>query len=119
VSSARLLIVDDEPALLGLLLRYLEKLGYAVDSSSDPQEALEKYSADPQRYDLVITDLTFPGMNGEDMLERMREINPKLAGVISSGYPHTPRLAGVGFLQKPYLPDMLATVVEQALKSAR
>ena len=117
MSAERLLIVDDEPALLGLLRRYLEKQGYEVEASPGPRDALARFTKDPAQFSLVISDLTFPEMSGEDMLERMREVNPRLRAILSSGYPHEPRLAGVGFLQKPYLPDMLSAAVAKALKA--
>jgi DNA-binding NtrC family response regulator len=115
--GARLLIVDDEPALLDLLKRYLERAGYQVETAGDSASALAAFQADPARYDMVITDLTLKGLGGEDLLERMREQNPGLRGLITSGYPHEPRIAGVGFLQKPFLPKMLVEAVEQALKA--
>jgi len=113
----RLLLVDDEASLLDLVRRYLERLGYEVDTASGPAGALNKFQANPTGYDLVLTDLSFPELNGEDMLARMRALNPGLRAIISSGHPHEPLLPGVGFLQKPFLPKMLAEVVEQALKS--
>jgi DNA-binding NtrC family response regulator len=113
---ARLLIVDDEATLLDLLKRYLGRLGYEVETASDPKAALAKFEASPQAYDLVLTDLTFAGLNGEEMIERMRALNSGLRAIITSGYPHRPRLEGVEFLQKPFLPQMLAEVVERALK---
>ena len=113
----RLLLVDDEGSLLDLVRRYLERLGYVVDTASGPVGALNKFQANPTGYDLVLTDLSFPELNGEDMLARMRALNPGLRAIISSGHPHEPLLPGVGFLQKPFLPKMLAEVVEQALKS--
>src|SRR4051794_16590021 len=99
----RLLIVDDEPALLVLLKRYLERSGFVVDTTADAETALELFAAAPDHYDLVITDLKLPGMSGEDLLTRLRQKRPTLKALISSGYPHAPALAGVGFLQKPYV----------------
>src|SRR5712692_3198160 len=112
---ARLLIVDDEATLLDLLTRYLVRLGYQVETASGPAAALAKFEADPHAYDLVLTDLSFAGLSGEEMIERMRALNPRLRAIISSGYPHQPRLAGVEFLQKPFLPPMLAEAVEKLL----
>jgi len=114
----RLLIVDDEAPLLELLKRYLERLGYQVKTAFTPADALKEFEADPA-YDLVLTDLSFSDLNGEDLIERMRAINPRLAAIVASGFPHQPRLAGVEFLQKPFLPKMLAEMVEKALKTSR
>jgi len=116
---ARLLVVDDEAALLNLVKRYLERIGYLVDTFQTAEPALEAYGADPARFQLVIADLTLReggrGMNGEEMLARMRELNPSLRGVLCSGIPYEPQLPGIDFLQKPFLPDMLAQAVDAAL----
>lgn len=113
----RLLIVDDEKPLLGLLKRYLERLGYQVDVAGTAEEALAAFESDPNRYVCVLTDLTLPGMNGEELVERMRVQNPKLPALISSGYPYQPKpsKARTGFLQKPYLPQMLVEAVQAIL----
>jgi DNA-binding NtrC family response regulator len=113
----RLLIVDDEPPLLDLLKKYLERLGYEVDSYGAPEEALLAFTPDPGRYALVMTDLTLPGMNGEQMIERMRALNPKLRAIVSSGYPYEPPWPGAMFLQKPFLPKMLAQAIEKMLRA--
>ena len=111
-----LLIVDDEPTLLGLMSRYLGRLGYEVETCGDPQDALARFQAEPDRFSMVITDLSLPSLNGEELIERMREVRPGLPAIITSGYPHIPRGVGVGFLQKPFLPHMLMEVVEKILK---
>jgi CheY-like chemotaxis protein len=116
--SIRLLIVDDEPALLGLLQRYLERLGYAVEVAQTPQAALAKFESDPGRYACILTDLKLPGMSGEEMLKQMRTRRPGLHALISSGLPYQPQSARTGFLQKPYLPAMLAEALERLLKGA-
>jgi len=115
--ETRLLLVDDEPALLDLLKRYLERLGYQVDARTSPREALALFEADPVRYSLVLTDLTLPEMSGEEMLERMRDRQPRLAAIVASGYPHHPQSRQTGFLLKPFLPNMLAAAIEDMLKS--
>jgi DNA-binding NtrC family response regulator len=113
VAVRRLLIVDDEPAVLDLLKRYLERLGHSVEITASAEAALELFEAAPERYDLVITDLKLPGMGGEDLLKRMRDRKPSLRALISSGYPHRPSLPNVGFLLKPYLPDMMIESIER------
>lgn len=113
--AARLLLVDDEPALLDLLRSYLERLGYQVDACTSPEEALRIFEQDPRRYNLVLTDLTLPGVNGEEMLERMRVLNPALRAIISSGYPYQPRSRQTEFLLKPYAPKMLADAIARCI----
>jgi len=113
-----LLIVDDEPTLLDLLSRYLGRLGYQVETYGDPQEALARFQADPHRFTMAISDLSLPSMNGEELIERIQQLRPGLPAIITSGYPYEPRGAGIGFLQKPFLPHMLAEAVETALKGS-
>ena len=113
-----LLIVDDEPKLLDLLSRYLGRLGYQVETRGDAEDALALFQAGPDRFSMAITDLSLPSMNGEELIERMRQLRPGLPAIITSGYPYVPRAAGVGFLQKPFLPQMLAEAIEKALKGS-
>jgi DNA-binding NtrC family response regulator len=113
-----LLIVDDEPNLLDLLRRYLSRLGYEVETCGDAQDALALFQAAPDRFSMAITDLTLPSFNGEELIERMRQLRPGLPAIITSGYPYEPRAAGVVFLQKPFLPQMLVEAVEKTLKGS-
>ena len=113
-----LLIVDDEPKLLDLLSRYLGRLGYQVETCGDATEALARFQAEPDRFSMAITDLSLPSLNGEELIERLRQIRPGLPAIITSGYPYVPRGAGIGFLQKPFLPQMLVEAVENALKGS-
>jgi DNA-binding NtrC family response regulator len=113
-----LLIIDDEPKLLDLLRRYLGRLGYEVETCGNAQDALALFRASPDRFTMAITDLSLPTLTGEELIEQMRQIRPGLPAIITSGYPYVPRAAGVGFLQKPFLPQMLAEAVEKALKSS-
>jgi CheY-like chemotaxis protein len=111
MGAIRLLVVDDEGPLLSLLKRYLERLGYEVDLADTAEAALEMFEIDPRRYVCVLTDLTLPKMNGEELIDRLREHNPQLPALISSGYPYEVKpgksKARTGFLQKPYVPQML------------
>jgi DNA-binding NtrC family response regulator len=111
-----LLIVDDEPKLLELMSRYLGRLGYQVETAGDAADALALFEAGPERFSMVVTDLSLPSMNGEELVERIHRLRPGLPTIITSGYAYLPRAAGVAFLQKPFLPQMLADAVEKALK---
>ena len=113
-----LLIVDDEPKLLDLLSRYLGRLGYQVETRGEAEDALALFQAGPDRFSMAITDLSLPSMNGEELIERMRQLRPGLPAIITSGYPYVPRASDIGFLQKPFLPQMLAEAIEKALKGS-
>ena len=112
--SKRLLIIDDEAALLHLLRRYLERLGYGVETCNDAGEALACFQADPDGFAMTITDLSLPGMNGEELIGKMRELRPQLRAIITSGYYYEPLAKDIGFLQKPFLPQTLVEAIEKA-----
>lgn len=112
-----LLLVDDEVALADLLKKYLERLGYRVDACTHPEAALALLDAHPERYTLLITDLTLPAMSGDELIGRARERAPQLRAIVASGYAYEPRVAGVEFLQKPFLPKLLAEAVGRALQA--
>ena len=117
MGSHRLLLVEDELALADLLKKYLERLGYQVDACDHADAALALLEAHPEDYALLITDLSLPDMSGDELLTRSRLHAPNLRAIIASGYPYEPRVAGVEFLQKPFLPNLLAQAVERALKA--
>ncbi len=115
--GTRILLVDDEVPLLALLKKYLERLGYEVEACLTPTLALSAFEDNPANFDLVLTDLTLPDMKGDEMIERMRGTAPTLRAIITSGYPYHPKERLTGFLQKPFLPKMLAEEIERILKS--
>jgi two-component system cell cycle sensor histidine kinase/response regulator CckA len=117
MGTVRILLVDDEAPLLDLLKKYLERLGYEVEACLTPADALQRFEADPTRYALVLTDLTLPGMKGDEMIAQMRAREPKLRAIISSGYPYDPQGTLTGFLQKPFPPATLADQIEKMLKT--
>jgi two-component system, cell cycle sensor histidine kinase and response regulator CckA len=113
----QLLVVDDEPSLVGLLRRYLERLGYAVDVAATAEAALELFQSEPAKYACILTDLKLPGMSGDELLVRMRSLRPDLRAVVSSGRPYEPQSPRTGFVQKPYLPAMLSKELERILRA--
>ena len=118
MAAQGLLIVDDEPNLLDLVRRYLSRLGYEVETCGNAEDALALFQATPDRFAMAITDLSLPSLNGEELIERMRQLRPGLPAIITSGYPYQPRAAGILFLQKPFLPQMLMDMVEKSLKGS-
>lgn len=117
------LVVDDEVALLNLMHRYLERIGYSVEVRSDSLEALSLLAAGPDRFQLVVVDLTMPRLSGRDLVAKIVEINPEIRVLICSGQPFDCQsiLPGnpdrVRFLQKPFAAQMLAAAVEELLPS--
>jgi len=80
----RILLVDDEEGIQLLYREEFEEEGFEVIAAYNGEEALEKFSREPP--DLVILDINMPGMNGIEVLRRMKEINPNLPVILSSAY---------------------------------
>jgi DNA-binding NtrC family response regulator len=123
--SPRILLVEDEISLIQLVEKYLKRLGYEVEAYSVSTDALAHFEADPGRYDLVIADLGLPDLPGGTLLTRMLEIRPDLRILICSGSPFyistLPQALErqVAFLQKPFVPKMLAEAIAQLLNSPK
>jgi DNA-binding NtrC family response regulator len=121
VPGARILLVEDEVALIQLLEKYLRRLGYEVEAYPVSKDALDSFVRMPQSYDLVIADLGMPDIPGDTLLTRMLEIRPELRILICSGSPFflasLPKALEkqVAFLQKPFVPKMLAEAVARLL----
>lgn len=84
MEKKRILLVDDEEGIQLLYQEEFEEEGFEVTTASNGEQALEKFSQDPP--DLVILDINMPGMNGIEVLRRMKEINPNLPVILSSAY---------------------------------
>lgn len=81
-----ILFVDDEESPVGIVTQILERLGYRVKATTNPFEALEIFSADPDKFDLVIADLTMPGMSGDKLVKEISAIRPELPIILCSGF---------------------------------
>lgn len=118
----RLLIVEDEPALLALASNVLESYGYEIVTAESAEEALEKWKDLEGKIDLVLTDVVMPnGMSGSDLARRFRKENPKIKIIYTSGFNRESILTdemieeGINFLPKPYLSAALAQTVRARL----
>jgi DNA-binding NtrC family response regulator len=120
--SNRLLLVDDETGLLDLMRRYLTRLGYQVDAYTNAHAALQRFESQAGDYALVVVDWSMPGMTGDELLDQILALNPKVRVLVSSGYQYNvgrfPKdiQPQIGFLLKPFLPKMLADAVEALMK---
>ncbi len=116
-----ILFVDDEDMLVVWAKATLEKLGYRVTALTDPDEALETFSADPSRFDLVITDQSMPSMSGMDLARELLTIRPDIPVILCTGHsvtasPETAQKAGIKeFLMKPVARQELARVIRHVL----
>jgi signal transduction histidine kinase/ActR/RegA family two-component response regulator len=121
----RILIVDDEPVILEIATAMLRKLGYEVTACGDSREALELYRKDWRTFDLVISDMVMPKMGGRDLFLAMRQINPGIKALLSSGFSMNGEADGIldqgvmAFLHKPYLWAELAQSVASVLNGSK
>jgi DNA-binding NtrC family response regulator len=120
--SNRLLLVDDETGLLDLMRRYLTRLGYEVDAYTNAHAAWQRFESQAGDYALVVVDWSMPGMSGDELLSQILAVNPGVRVLVCSGYQYnTSRLPKdlqprIGFLQKPFVPKMLAEAVDNLMK---
>jgi CheY-like chemotaxis protein len=82
----RILYLDDEESLVILAKRMLERMGYAVTAFNDSGKALEAFETAPQDFDLVLTDLSMPGMSGMEVSRRVLQIRPDIPVLLATGY---------------------------------
>ena len=125
VGTGRILVLDDDEDIRLLLARMLSELGYDSDGVAEGRQAIEAYErarAEKRPYAATILDLTIPGgMGGLEAFSRLREIDPEVRGIVSSGYSDDPVLADyrrhglAGRLEKPYDADLLRDVLANAL----
>jgi len=81
-----ILFVDDEISITKMVKRMFERLGYKVETATTPQDALERFSLNPDHFDLVITDMTMPQMTGVKLSEKLMEIRPDIPIIICTGH---------------------------------
>jgi len=120
--SARILVVEDEPQLRGLLRLYLERDGHRVTDVGDGRSALAAFDADGA--DLVILDLMLPGMQGEVVLEALRDAGDVPVLITSAKRSDAERIAGLragadDYLAKPFNPHELTARVAAILRRSR
>ena len=117
--SSKILIVDDSTLSRRTLRRILEASRYEVIEASDGMSALERYFL--EKPNLVLLDLTMEGMHGLDVLRKLREMDPKVKAIVSSGYSNDPVMANyhdygfVGVVPKPYNIAELSNAVHEAI----
>jgi len=117
----RILIVDDEPALLKMMSTYLRRLGYTVTAANSTEAAWKEAQASPAQFDMAVIDATMTGMSMEVLARQLLRANPSIVVIASSGYPlDTAAVAAeapgrVAFLLKPYSPEVLADTVRRML----
>jgi DNA-binding response OmpR family regulator len=119
----RILVIEDEPRILGFLVRGLEAEGFAVDAARNGAEGLKRARRDS--YDLVLLDLLLPGLDGLSVLHDLNSAKPELPVVILSARSDLPtKLRGFGlgaadYLSKPFSFDELIARIRVQLRKVR
>jgi len=112
-------IIDDEPIIYEILQDILTSEGYAVEISTNGEEALAKHSS--RDVDLILLDLLMPGMDGIEVLKRLKKIDPYVVVIIITAYASIEsaisamKTGAYDYIQKPFKHDELLLVVERAI----
>jgi two-component system cell cycle sensor histidine kinase/response regulator CckA len=122
-ATGRILIVDDEPALLRMMSLYLRRLGFVVTAAETTAKAWDEVKADPDAFAVAVLDASMAGISMEDLALGILRENPSSRVITASGYPmdmsaiEAAAPGRVMFLQKPFTPEMLALAVRRMLAS--
>jgi DNA-binding NtrC family response regulator len=120
---SRILVVDDEPAICKNCKKILTKAGHEVAIAYNGQEALAL--VEEALYEVVLTDLKMSRLGGMEVLRRVKEMAPDTMVIVITGFStvssavEVMKLGAFDYLPKPFTPDELRTVVEQALQAYR
>ena len=120
-TTPRVLIIEDDPNVAEVVSRYLEREGYAVDTSADGLEGLERALAEPP--DLVVLDLMLPSLGGLDVCRRLRAKVPVPVMMLTARGEEVDRIAGLelgadDYVAKPFSPRELTARVKAVLRRA-
>jgi PAS domain S-box-containing protein len=119
--NEHILFIDDEETLIDLAESMLKKLGYRVETRTRPDKALEIFGAAPHKFDLVISDMTMPGMTGDSLASELMKIRSDIPIIICTGYSEKideQRAKGLGIkglIMKPFTIRSLSKTVRDAL----
>jgi two-component system cell cycle sensor histidine kinase/response regulator CckA len=122
MGTETILLVDDEDAIIEIGRELLARLGYRVIPARSGEQAVEIYRKGGDQIDLVILDMIMPGMGGGDTYDQLREIDPLIRVLLSSGYSIDGQAKTIidrgcnGFLQKPFTVADLSKKIRQILE---
>lgn len=122
VAKGAILVVENEPFMREAMEDILNTIGLDVISTGDGQAGVKAYLTQREIIELVILDMKLPGMDGTEILRRLREIDPNVKILIATGYDEIEvrqllkdEPQPISFLKKPYNADGLLTAVEKIL----
>ncbi|MFW2387988.1 MAG: response regulator [Polyangiales bacterium] len=116
----RVLVVDDDQAILEFMETFLTKDGFEVTTLANPKDAPAEVKEGG--YHLVVLDLMMPGLGGVEVLEQIRRVDSDVAVVIFTGYPsldtavQSMKLDAVDYLKKPFNPDEFREVLDRVMR---
>ena len=119
------MVVDDDEATAEMLASGLGRLGYEVVSLTDPQEALEAFSEDPDYWNVIVSDQTMPGMKGTTLYERLKAVRPSVRFILCTGYDDgasTDPASDSGIVArflKPVSPQQISAAIAQLTRERR
>ena len=121
--TEHIMVVDDEETIATMERKILERLGYNVTSKTNSIEALKEFSEHPEKYDLVITDMTMPNMTGDILAKKMLDIKPSLPVILCTGFNECiseEKALEMGiskFVMKPVITEELTNAIRSTLDS--
>jgi PAS domain S-box-containing protein len=119
--TERILFVDDEKSIMDLGRQVLEQLGYQVEAFSSSVKALELFKAGPDKFDLIITDMTMPKMTGAKLAQEVLAVRPDMPMILCTGFSeiiNEEKAHNIGFkeyIMKPISIDQIARSIRRAL----
>jgi len=119
--TERILLVDDEEPLVKIWEQILQRLGYRVVGKTSSKEALTVFRAQPDSFDLVITDQTMPQMTGFQMAQELLQVRPDIPIILCTGFsealtPEKVKIKGIrSLVMKPLIKSELAKIIRQVL----
>lgn len=119
--SEQILFIDDETEIVDVGQQALELLGYHVETRTSAREALALFQSDPRRFDLVITDMTMPGLTGDQLAVKLKEIRKEIPIILCTGYhqgisrERVESLGIEGFIKKPYKIEKLVGMIRRLI----
>jgi CheY-like chemotaxis protein len=123
--NEEILLVDDEELVIDVLRRMLESLGYSVTAKTSSVDALEEFCNNPEKFDLIITDMTMPNMTGKELAVKLTAVNPNIPAILCTGFSEQvdeecAKAMGIkAFIMKPVEINQLADTIREVLDKGK
>ena len=121
--TEKILLVDDEEAIIKMEQQMLERMGYQVFTRTGSVDALEAFKANPDQYDLIVSDMTMPNMTGIRLSQEIKKIRPKTPVIICTGFSdqideeRCKALDIQGYIMKPIVKNEFTNAIREVLDS--